>query len=78
MEQSKFLCVEANEIGIYEAFATCERLTILLANKPSSKRMVIQIYFCGNIIRTWNLLFAIGCKLVSIQWYKTIFFSKKI
>jgi len=72
------VCREANEIGIYEALATCERLTILLANKPFSKRMVIQIYFCGNIVRTWNLLFAIGYKLVRIQWHKKIFFSMKI
>jgi hypothetical protein len=41
MEQCEFLCKEANEIGIYEALATCGRLTILLANKPSFKRMVI-------------------------------------
>jgi hypothetical protein len=51
------VCNETNEIGNFEALETCGRLTILLANRLSSKRMTIQKIFLEQY--SWDLALAI-------------------
>jgi len=52
-----FLCRETNEIGNFEALETCGRLTILLANTPSSKIMTLQKIFLEQY--SWDLVLTI-------------------